>query len=416
MSSHDEDRLSRGLHDRAGDVGGSPFDLADVKRSAKAIRRRRRVTTALVAAAVVAIAVPVGLSTTGTDRADRPVGPVGPATPSTSGASPSPTVAPTRTVPPGQGVVPLTAQGASRGQRPQVDYLTGRTLHRADGSTVDLPAAYADVATYHGGFLATEFAAGEYEVVQLDNTGKEVDRQPGDARLVVSADGLEVSWFTTPGPGQQGHLHRGIASGMGDVVDDQPTPAGVQVSPVGFSGPGQVVYQRYGVEPQVWVTDFAGGNRRLPGLLAAGGTSQDAGLLNGQVSSSDTGSCWVVRAISPGGAGTDRWRTCDWSLGAFSPGGKYVLAGPAYRDGIGDPEVAVLDAGTGAVVAHWQRPRSGDGFTNASVWEDGTDLLTSLYEDGAWHLLRLNVSGAVSETLAPVPGTSDEHPWVLLPR
>ena len=75
MSNHDEDRLSRGLHDRADSLHGAPLELDDVKRSARGIRRRRQVLAGLAVAAVVAVAVPVGISATGSTRADRPVAP-----------------------------------------------------------------------------------------------------------------------------------------------------------------------------------------------------------------------------------------------------------------------------------------------------------------------------------------------------
>ena len=71
MSTHDEEQLSRGLHERAGDVSGTPIGLDEVKRTARGIRRRRRITSGLVAAAVVAIVVPVGLNAAGRDAGPR---------------------------------------------------------------------------------------------------------------------------------------------------------------------------------------------------------------------------------------------------------------------------------------------------------------------------------------------------------
>ncbi len=417
MSDHDETRLSRALHDRAHDVSGTHLELDDVRRTARGIRRRRRTVTGLVAAAVVAVAVPVGITMTGSTGADRPGDPA--ATPSRPVASAPPSTAGTTGSAPSQtpnpdGVLPLTAKGAARGSSPQVGYLRGRTVHLAPGSAVELPASYLSVTPYHGGFLAADFAEGEDYVVELDNTYAEVDRQPGSSRFALSADGTRVSWFTEDANGPKGLLHRAIVSGMSDEVIDQKVPGGVQYSPVGFVSSDEVVYQRYDDQPEVWVTDFAGTNRRLDGLLSAGGTSQEDGLVSGMVSASDTGSCWVVRQVSSGGR--DLWKTCDYSLGQFSPDGRYVLAGPAYRDGIGDGEVAVLDARTGEVVAHWRCSLDGSAFVSTSVWEDGTDVLTPLFEDGSWHLLRLNVSGATTETLDPVTADMDHRPWTFLPR
>jgi hypothetical protein len=416
MSNQDESRLSRILHDRAHDVSGAHLELDDVRRSAHGIRRRRRVLTGLVAAAAVAVAVPVGITAAGRTGTDRPVGPA--ATPSRPAASAPPSTAastpsPTPTLPQAEGLLPLTATGAARGGPPQVGYLRGRTVHLAPDSAVELPSTYSSVTPYHGGFLAADFAKGEEYVVELDNTFAEVSRQPGSSRFALSADGTRVSWFTEDANGRTGLLHRAIPSGMSDEVTDQKVPGGMQFSPVGFVSSDEVVYERFDDRPQVGVTDFAGSTRRLEGLLAAGGTSQEEGLVSGMVSVSDNGSCWVVR---PASAGEELWKTCDYSLGQFSPDGRYVLAGPAYRDGIGDGDVAVLDAHTGDVVAHWRCSLDGTAFVSTSVWEDGTDVLTPLYEDGTWHLLRLNVSGAISETLDPVTADMDHRPWNFLPR
>ena len=208
-------------------------------------------------------------------------------------------------------------------------------------------------------------------------------------------------------------LHRGIVSGMGEEVAEQALPADGPVSPVGFVSPEDVVYQTHGAQPQVRVTDLAGNDRVLDGLIAARGTSQAAGLVSGQLSFSDDGSCWAVRRVS---TDSDLWKTCDYSLGQFSPDGRYVVAGPAYLDGIGNSEIAVLLARTGELVAHWQRPRDSSGFLTQSVWEDSTNLVTTWFEDGVWHLLRLNVSGEITEALEPVWADMVETPWTFLPR
>ena len=75
MSTHDEDRLSRSLHERADDVSGAPLGLADVQRSARGIQRRRRIAGGLVAAAVVAVAVPLALNLTAHPGRRPPGGP-----------------------------------------------------------------------------------------------------------------------------------------------------------------------------------------------------------------------------------------------------------------------------------------------------------------------------------------------------
>ena len=130
MSTHDEDRLTRGLQDRAGDVSGAPVGLDEVKRTARGIRRRRRITSGVVAAAVVAIVVPVGLNAAGSTNADRPVAP---ATTSPSGTpTRAGTPEPSPILPNPEGVTPLTVVKAAAGDPAKIGYLKGRT-YVADG-------------------------------------------------------------------------------------------------------------------------------------------------------------------------------------------------------------------------------------------------------------------------------------------
>lgn len=77
----------------------------------------------------------------------------------------------------------------------------------------------------------------------------------------------------------------------------------------------------------------------------------------------------------------------------------------------------MLDARTGAVVAHWQRPRGESAVAAPSVWESDSTLLTPYREDGAWHLLRLDVDGGVSEAADPVPDSeATSAPWTFTVR
>jgi hypothetical protein len=406
MSTNDEDRLARDLHRRAHDVGGNPVSLEDVRRSAQGIRRRRRLAGGLAAVAVVAIAVPATITgiTAGGGR-NEPPAPI--ASPSRSVSSPASTAAsPTDTATP-FGTSPLSTRGADRGGPPQADYLTGATLHRVDGSTVDLPGSYTEVTSYHGGYLATEQGDEGFDVVTLDNTNTEVDRQPGDFRIAVGGNGTTVSWLTSQG--DQAILHRAIVTGSSDAVDTIPVRTSNATGPVGFVGAEQVVYQVQGETPEVHLADFAtGSDRRLAGLIGVGGTSPSESLLSGQTSADEQGSCWAVRQVTDG---HDLWRTCDFSLGRFSPDGQLVLGYSAYRDGAGDSDVAMLDAHTGEVVAHWRSTRDSQAFAQKVAWEDDDTLLASVFERGSWSLVRLDHDGSLTTSLGPESGDMDRSPW-----
>lgn len=401
MSSHDEDRLAGSLRERAGDISASPGDLGQVRDRARGIRRRRRVVRGLTAVVVVvAVALPVTTRLTAGTRADRS----GP--PAASSQSPDPR----------DGVFPLTAENAPRSGAPQIDYQQGRTLHRADGSTSRLPAAYSSLTPYRGGILATETTEDGYYIVHLGQDMQELRRSRFDSDLAVSLDGARVAWASFGDRGSTRTLH---VDSSGDPSEDMTAPAvgsGDGVHLVGFLDPDKLVYQTYGAKSEVRVLD--NGDRRLEGLIDARGTSQRNGLVSGLASYTRAdGWCYVVRDVT--GRRGDLWRTCDFSLGRFSPNGRYVLAGPAFLNGMGDSEVAVLDARTGAVVAHWQRAgKDSAGVAAQSVWESTTTVLTPYREDGAWHLLRLDLDGRVSEATEPVPAPDADTPapWTFTVR
>ena len=74
------DDLTRTLREQADHIGGHPIDLDTVRGRARTIQRRRRVGAATVAAAVLAVVVPVGINLTGglNDAAPQPAPPAEP--------------------------------------------------------------------------------------------------------------------------------------------------------------------------------------------------------------------------------------------------------------------------------------------------------------------------------------------------
>ena len=401
MSTHDEERLSRGLHDRAGDVSGAPVGLDEVKRSARGIRRRRRLATGLVAAAVVAVAVPVGLNAAGGPDAGRPVAP---ATTSLSGApTRAGTPEPTPTLPNPEGGIPLTVRKAPAGQPAKVGYLRGRTYVAPDGTTRELPAAYDTVAPYRGGWLAVQRKQGTPYVVQVDSSGAVVSSQPGGDRIVTSDDGVEVSWVAG------GKLYLDGTNGHSDTPQSIDLPAGADASPVGFVGPGTVLARVGTAQPEFWVTNFSGHQVLQGRILAVRATSMQRGLLGVETSynSNDGTSCWKV-ATNQGG---DREpASCDWTVNAFSPRGGFVAGYPSGVDGLGSSTVALLDAGTLAVKVRFDRVGNGETFVSDVAWEDDSHVLATLYEDGSWHLVRLGLDGGI-QTVDQAPGAPEQSPF-----
>ena len=73
------------------------------------------------------------------------------------------------------------------------------------------------------------------------------------------------------------------------------------------------------------------------------------------------------------------WDTCDYSLGAFSPDGRYIVGLAAYSDGPGSPSLSILDATTGEPLVDYRGPK--DGRTcigvDQAVWEDDDTVLAT---------------------------------------
>lgn len=413
MSGFDErDRLARELHERAHDVGGHPLDLDTVKRSARRIQRRRRAAVGLATAAVLAVAVPAGFAVTGTST--RSIGPAGqPSASVTSSASPSPSASATPSPSPSEAPSPNdtgTTTGISlgvlgAGPAPTIGWLEGTTYHH-DGTTSTLPGAYTDISAYRGGWLAIAHTDQGSRVVTIDATGKVVSDQPGGNRIAVNGDGTQIAWFA------DGAIHQALPSGMSDANASQKLPNGVYADVVGWAH-NQVIYTTSGGDTaSVHRTGMGGTDRVVPGLMSSRGSSDAAGLIGGLVSyDSKTGtSCWAV--VRP--TGERVWRTCDWTLEAFSPDGSLAVGIPSYTDGLGGTKAALLDAHTGAVRAVFDVPRGA--FLAGFAWEDDGHVLATMYDNGEWGVVRLAPDGSARRVLPSVKGTDTDPPYHLVGR
>ncbi|QWZ06912.1 hypothetical protein KRR39_15495 [Nocardioides panacis] len=399
MSTHDEDRLAHGLRERAGDVQGAPVGLADVQRSARGIQRRRRAVGGVVAAVVLAVAVPVGLNAATGPRADRPAAPAT-TSPSVPPVTPSPS---RRTGEP----VPLTVSGAPTGAPAALAYLRGTTVLVPGADPAELPAAYDTVAAYRGGWLAVQRRQGTPYVVHLDASGQVLGSRPGGDRIVVSQDGVEVSWV------EGDRLYLDTTNGHSEQPRSIALPAGASASPVGFVGPGAVLARVDGPEDDYWVTSFED-FQVVRGLLSVRATDESHGVLGAQTSySNQTGtSCWALRTDA---GGDPEPKTCDWTIERFSADGAHFAGYPSGTDGLGSAAVALLDSATATPVVTFQRRGDGVTFVADVAWEDGTHALASLYEDGRWYLVRLGLDGSL-ERLDEAPGAPEESPFHFAAR
>jgi hypothetical protein len=179
------------------------------------------------------------------------------------------------------------------------------------------------------------------------------------------------------------------------------------VDPEGTVGSDCGVSYVDGRTPRSYTTHAHGNVDTLP-VRKLAGVSPD-GWLAGTVSASDTGSCSAVFDDD----WRQQWRTCDYTLGRFSPDGRYVIGRPAYLDGLGDGVLVVLDARTGEVLADARPAQGGSAFVNDAVWQPDGTVLAAVWDDG-WTLLRLTPEGELTRALAdPLPGRPEDAPFVL---
>jgi hypothetical protein len=358
--------------------------LDDIRRGANRRRSRSRRTAVVVlaAAAAVVVGVPAAILL-------RPAG---------DQASPAPSPSPTATTP-SSSPWPEGLDGIARGKDPQVAYLQGRVVHQPDGSTARLPDGSSFVARftpYHGGWLLLDDIGG---LRQYDNTGALVLRSTtGEASLAVSGDQMRTAFLFG------GHLHVGIATGMGQGESD--LPVGTNARLVGFLG-DSVVLNAFPDSPHVVDT----GTRRttlVPGLQMAWCAAASGDLVGGTIHGDKQG-----RVVSMSGART-LW-TGDWVPVTFSPDGKHVLAVPVSS--LNEPQnLAILDSRTGKVVSQFALAGRDLAAASAAVWEpDGDAVLFDAREtQGAVQaVLRLGVDGTVTLATDPAPSNDENPAWIF---
>jgi hypothetical protein len=394
------DDLTRTLREQADRIGGHPVDFESVRGRARGIQRRRRMAAGAGLLAAIAVIVPVAVAANG-----GLLGSDNSLPPATQVPSPSPI-----------GVVEADASAAPRGDGPAIPWLDGTVLHQPDGTTTDLGKAYAEVTPYDGGWAVVDLAEGTTSF--LDANGEVRQTFPGHslavaaggesfATVLEATGGLDVGLYPVAGIGSDGYLSSVVSfDGTVDLAGFTRREGPAEGTP----GAQEVAYTLTGANGRsgAWLTDWEHDPKRVPGLLNVRAASQVKGLVSGltSVDELEPGSCSAVVVAA---TGQHRWETCDYTLEAFSPDGRYVIGTDAYGDGIGGRTVAILDATDGTVIVDYTTADLG--FTGSSVWESSSTVLTTTYQDGQWYALRLGLDGTIIQALDPVRAGDVDNPW-----
>ncbi|MFJ9315543.1 hypothetical protein ACIRN4_15225 [Pimelobacter simplex] len=390
------------------DRAGEPvLTLRDVQQRAQRIQRRRRTGAAVaVGAAVAAVVLPATLWAGGhPDSALRP----GPAS-----SGPSINADAVQQDPLDMRI----ARAEPGGAPPTVAWIEGRTLHRLDGSTVELGHDYDELDVVGGDtYLAVRRGNdAETDGSSLDELGADgsvvstrLIAPTSQASVVTSADRTVAAWTTPDGEvqvwdrdGERTLASTGRSSWTGNAVavfgsqtcGDPGDGCRVVVndpdsSPVAYTGEGS--------EP-------VGGN-----FLTILAMSPDGELVAGNRGDGDgVTACTTMWDLSA----DKELHRCQSSPFGFSPDGRHTTEYAPQRDG--EPAwIDIRDARTGELAA--KIVARGDSDTSniePVVWEDARHYLVVALHQGRWLLLRGDLDGRLEIVEGPTDGPDAQQPYV----
>ena len=408
MTNDFDEELTVTLRERAGAVPPRP-DLAGAAiRQAHGIRRRRRIAGGVAAAALIAVAVPVGLQVgDGLSRGNTPLPP----------ATQLPDRGEDRTDEEQVEITPsqVTVQVADlpAGDAPAVPYVDGSQLY-LDGESVDLGVGATDIAQVaytEGTAWFTERA--ESGALTLRSTPEAaVDDIPVDAGPWASPDGRHLAYaadgslFAVDPAAELG----GAGEGTAELV----LGSGETVTWVTFVG--DYLFYSTGTDPTPmrWTI---GKPEATPveGVERATAVSPDGWLVADQyeVDELKGEACTRVKSLDTGDV---LWETCEFRILGFSPDSRYAWGSKAFADAE-DFFNVVLDTQTGDVVMRLDSP---DAATEPQAlflgtrFESDTSVLINLAQGETAALVRCDlVSGTCERTTELVPYRGDV-PLLLL--
>lgn len=397
-----EDQVHDALHRTVDPLHRSPLTVGDVRSRARRIQRRRAATAGAAVAAVLAIAVPVGLSLVGPGQRSA----VQPAT------QPPDSII-TGTV----RIDPRSAPTSDTLTVPLLDVDTPSLI--ADGEITELPETYDQLTPYLDGWIGVVNNEGAYSWRQLDADFGVLDEAPTASRLAVSADGTRIAWaehdntrwyvVDVTADGSREERRTPLAEG----------PAEARVDVVGFASDTEVVVTQTDPADGALTTMRVDGSAATPvrGFIRPWASSSATSVIAGVTKvRKDLSSCSAVIDAQTR-TSTPAWSTCDYTLADFSPDGRYVVGLASYLDGNGSPSLAILDAATGEVIVDYELigPRNGVvGISDRMAWEDEETLVITMVSGDRQYVVRLGLNGGAERIIAPGTGPEPDRVSLVL--
>jgi hypothetical protein len=383
-----EDQVHDALHRRVDPLQHAPLTVTDVRRRAGRIQLRRRVAAGAAVAAVLAVAVPVGLSVTGpAQRSEVPP------------ATHSPTLSGPVRIDPRSADVSATPPGV-----PLVDTTVPKVA--AGSAELDLPQPYEQVTPYRDGWIASLHVDGDHRIDVLDATFTVLDETTGNSELTVSPDGTRIAWAFHNGD-HWSIINNDVAGEEAErpwtAVPDG--AAGSTVGTVGFVSDDEVLAYQLDERTGTISTFLADGDEvvPLPGIDQAVSASPATGMIAARTTTDDGASC-AATFDGRTRAATPIWTDCDHELGPFTPDGTRVVGFAPTPDG-DHPGLSILDAGTGASLVDFEVTGARNrvvGIASQVVWEDDEHLLATYTDGNQQYVVRLGLDGAVERVAGPV--------------
>jgi hypothetical protein len=308
------------------------------------------------------------------------------------------------------------------GAAPAIDYVADGTLHPSDGGAFDVTSRYTpvQVVLMADGARVWETAEknGNRYVEIQDTDGGFHDPVPTTSDLRVNTPHSIVAWL---GAGGQVTIWEGWASEPRPLGDPVPG-SDLRLGPImgsGTASPGQagpdcrqygcsVVVNVRDTQRQPWEVTETGSRPLTDGGYLEMSDASDAGLSIGFTKFTDTMTC--SRLL--GGGEFRGFDTCGVQLLRFSPDGQRIQGYPGYFDGAGPGGIYMYDL-DGRLFQRMSTAHT-QATVGASVWEDDTHLLASVYQGGDWSLVRIASDGSMEYAVPPSPGVDvTEDPFVL---
>lgn len=387
-------------------AAGPVLTLRDVQQRAQRIQRRRRTGVMVgVGAAVAAVVLPATLLAGGhPDSAPRP----GPAS-----SGPSVNAHAVQQDPLDMRI----ARAEPGGAPPTVAWIEGRTLHRPDGTAVEVEHDYAELDVVGGDtYLAVRRGNdAETDGSSLDEIGADggvvstrLIASTGQASVVTSPDRTVAAWTTPDGKvqvrdedgertlastGRTGWTGTAVAVFGSQSCGDPGDGCRVVVNPPDGD---PVTYTNDGSEP-------VGGN-----FLTVLALSPDGDLVAGSRGDGNG----VTACITLWDRQDDKdLHRCQSHPVAFSPDSGHTADDPTRR--AGEPaSTEIRDARTGRLAAKIVAQGGADTSTiEPVVWEDARHYLVVALHQGTWLLLRGDLDGHLEIIEGPTDGPGAQQPY-----